>query len=333
MAGKTVGTTANKVTAPAYVTSRNLGYGKSRKLHVGSFGKQRSGKTRLLFTAILATDTKLGLIPLDRNSIPTCMDLEREYDLEGMVVYPPRPLFSKSEVRETMKAQMLATRAAKKKEGDRTPAEREALVKVKDTYKAVVERAIEQVLVYSESDEIGIVGIDTGEQLYTFMQLSDFGKLESNIQRNRGALNQDFRNIINLCMDKHLIITHPSKPEYRKKANSDDGEATGRDILDGWPQLGPSMNVVVEHVKIDDAATKQHYANEMEVNPKSIEVPTWLIRPFESQANPWLSRKHYGHCLVNEDCTFEELGAIVYGEADKEEGTVEKNMGWLSEDE
>lgn len=318
-----------------YVTSANLSYGKKKKLHVASFGGPRSGKTRLLASAVQATGVKMGMIPLDRNSIPTCIKMEEEHELEigGMIVYPAKPLFPVADAKAALRAQMVATRAAKKREGDRTQAERDAIQLVKDTYKKVVDRVVEQVMMYAGDDEIGIIGIDTGEQLYMFMQLSDFGKLESNMQRNRGALNQDFKNIIKLCEDKHLIVTHPSKPEYKRKPGSEEGEATGREIMDGWPQIGYNMSVLVEHVKIDDAATRSHYCAEMDLKPGDVEIPTWLIRPYSSQVNPWLNRKTYGHCLVNDDCTFMELGALVFGTVDLEEGTVERNYGWLEEDE
>lgn len=318
-----------------YVTSANLSYGKKKKLHVASFGGPRSGKTRLLASAVQATGVKMGMIPLDRNSIPTCIKMEEENELEigGMIVYPEKPLFPVADAKAALRAQMIATRAAKKREGDRTLAERNAIQLVKDTYKKVVDRVVEQVMMYAGDDEIGIIGIDTGEQLYTFMQLSDFGKLESNMQRNRGALNQDMKNIIKLCEDKHLIVTHPSKPEYKREQGSEEGKATGREIMDGWPQIGYNMSVLVEHVKIDDAATRSHYCAEMDLKPGDVEIPTWLIRPYSSQVNAWLNRKTYGHCLVNDDCTFMELGALVFGTVDMEEGTVERNYGWLEEDE
>lgn len=320
---------------PGYVTSAGLSYGKKRKLHVGSFGGPRSGKTRLLASAVQAAGMRLGMITLDRNSIPTCIKMEEEnpLDVKGMIVYPVKPLFPVADAKAALRAQMVATRAAKKKEGDRSAQEKEAIQLVKRVYKDVVDRVVDQVMVYAGDDEIGIVGIDTGEQLYTFMQLSDFGKLESNIQRNRGALNQDFKNIIKLCEDKHLIVTHPSKPEYKKRPGQEDGEATGREIMDGWPQIGYNMSVLVEHVKIEDVATRSHYCADMDVKPGDVEIPTWLIRPYSSQVNPWLNRKTWGHCLVNEECTFMDLGAVVFGAVDVDEGTVERNYGWLEEDE
>lgn len=333
MVKQTVSKVTKAVDAPAYVTSRNLGYGRSKKLRVASFGRQRSGKSRLAVTAILATDSKLGLIPLDPNAIPTALDLETEYGLEGMIAYPAQPLFSKRDSVAAMQAQMIATRAAKKAADKRNEVETRAVETVKDVYKGVIERTIEQVLKYAVDDEIGIVCIDTGEQLYRFMQLCDFGKLENNLQRNRGAVNQDMANIISLCEGKHLIITHPTKPEYRKKSagTNVEAEATGREIMDSWPGMAPSMNVVVEHVKIDDSATREFYTNDMRGVPKDgLKIPAFLMRPFESQHNPKLSRKFYGHCLVNDDCSFEELGAVVYGEVDGE--NVERNRDWLKED-
>jgi len=319
----------------AYVTSAGLSYGKKRKLHVASFGGPRSGKTRLLASAVQATGEKLGMITLDRNSIPTCLAMEADnpLDVAGSIVYPSSPLFPVSDAKAALRAQMVATRAAKKKEGDRTQAEKDAIRLVKDTYKKVVDRVIDQVIAYAGDDGIGVIGIDTGEQLYTFMQLSDFGKLESNMQRNRGALNQDFKNIIKLCEDKHLIVTHPSKPEYKRRPGSEEGEATGREVMDGWPQIGYNMSVLIEHVKIDDAATRSHYCAEMDVKPGDVEIPTWLIRPYSSQVNPWLNRKTYGHCLVNDECTFMDLGALVFGTVNVAECTVERNYGWLEEDE
>lgn len=278
----------------------------ARRLRVGSCGGPRSGKTHFAFTA----PKKIGLIPLDANSIPTFKKLEDDLGMEGMVYYPKRELFGEREIRAVMKPLRLSAVDRQNNQGKATAESAKLEQEIISFYRSLVDRITDLAMTYYEMEDVETVVVDTGLQLYDFMQFAHFGRLANVQQRNRGPINQEMRDFINAC-PKHLVMIHPMKEDYR------DDKPTGRMVIDGWKHLSVNMNVCIEHFKIDDRYSKRQWVEEWKRNDTEYdddemgEYPVFGMIVYDSQTNPLLGRDR--SVLLGTRCNFPCLAAEVFG--------------------
>jgi hypothetical protein len=290
-----------------------------RTIRIASFGDVRTGKTHFSFTA----PKKIGLVPLDQNSIPTYKRLERELDMEGSVYYPKRPLISEEDIRAMLRPIRMAMSTRQESQGKRTDAGVALEKEVLRFYRSKIDEITDLCFTYYSKPDVNTVVIDTGSQLYDFMMFAHFGRHSNVDPLSRGPLNQEMRDLMYAC-PKHLIVIHPVKEEW---AN---GKPTGRRVMDGWSKLNYCMSVCGENIKVGSIYDKrrvietlrgagvdedavEEYEEEMDVD----NLPVFGMHVFDSQANPMLTRERT--LLLGPRCTFAHLAMAVFPDSDVED--------------
>lgn len=190
------------------------------KLSVGSFGASNVGKTRFIATM---PDNHgegfIGCIPLNRKTRRT---LERE-----AIVNSKRILFPKQDFIRLAKPMELALMSV-----DATRAfYKEHLTNIRNALFTLVERK-----------DVVSIAIDSGTQLSEDTLFSEYGRTEKILQRDRGAYNQDMKEILDVCQDKHFVITHESTGVY-----VNDKQVPGKSTWKGYGRLDFNVNIIVEH--------------------------------------------------------------------------------------
>lgn len=292
-------------------------------IHLATYGTRRSGKTRFPTTM----PGLIGLVPLDQNSKLTFRQMEKENpDNRGRFMYPKYPLIDPKDTPKITRLNRIATAAARKAE--KTAEELEATELVKLHYAGIADRLEELFFTYAANDEVsGVVG-DTGTLIYDIYTLADFGRLESNRQRNRGNLNNRMRDLFNGC-PKNMVMIHQPTQEWVKKPGAkaeDDRVSTGKLIMDAWPQTGLYVQGIVEHFKIQDRAELgrfaidsagievERYGNVVDYVKALVEeegFPVFGMRLFDCQAQSRLTVET--GLLFNRDCNFDVVMEMING--------------------
>lgn len=289
--------------------------------HFATYGTQRSGKTRFPTTMPGIT----GLIPLDRNSVLTFRLMEKELG-EFRFLYPKHKLLEPGSTREMTRLNRIATAAARKRE--KTQEEIDATEAVKLHYAGVADRIEDTFFTYCGKEEVDNVVVDTGTLVYDIYTLAEFGRLESNKQRNRGNLNNRMRDLFNGCA-KNLVVIHQHKDEWVRKPGAkedDDRTATGRLVMDAWPQTGLYVQGIIEHFKLQDRAELTRFrtaiagvetarygsvVDYVDALVGENGFPVFGMRVFDSQAQSRLTTE--SGLLFNEDCRFEAVMELING--------------------
>lgn len=310
-----------------FVTSDELP--ESQFLHVASFGTQRSGKSRFGFTAFEVLDKrqKIAVLPIDINSEKTWRELEKEDPAtRGRVLYPKTPLYTPEDIKASRRyakiAGLLSRKTNSAKSNEEKEQQAEAQGEVCKVYRVVMNRIADTIEMLSGMDEVGLIVPDTFTEIYEFAQYADFGKIQGNDSLNWASINKEMIDLINMCRFKHFLLVHRAGEEWKTVTEQgvEKRKRTDRVVIDGWNKVGALANVVIEHMKIDDRAKDNALRLDWGLAQAGVasddsglpETPYFVIRPYESQSNAWLTRKDLGDALINEDCTWAKLGEKVY---------------------
>ena len=234
------------------------------KLAVGSFGHAGSGKTELIASAL--TLGNVGVVPLDRKTRRTLAKAQEKYAKYGhKIFFPPEDFIRHM---KPMELALLKPEAAMEYYAKH-------VAKIQDAIFSLAERA-----------DIAVIGIDSGTQLWEDIMFKHFGRAQRIMPRDRGPANQDMRDILNSCQDKHLIITHQANEIWRND------KPTGKFDWGGWSKLDYYTNVIVEH-------TYEERNGKYGLTVRLCQDRPDLIGD---------------EILQGEDITFEMLGSMIYPE-------------------
>jgi hypothetical protein len=275
--------------------------GQDRKLIVCSFGPDFSGKSRFLCTGPVKGKQLIGIVPTDRKTRLTVQQAMDELKRHGKILLPKQDL-----VREVNPSKM--SWAANPNVTDK-----EAEEKTKVHYRAHVDKVKEVTWALHAHPDVSLICIDLFQQFYQDMKYAHYGrkqfalkKVTKDYYQDTHEADQEIIDFINSISDKHLILTHKSKPEY------ENDKATGRMTWEGFKFMGNHVNVVVEHhnnkkfdpKKENDPDTNWHYA-------MSIRRAQWNAAEVEGEAGEKI--------LKDEWITFQMLGMALFPNSDPED--------------
>lgn len=184
------------------------------KLSIANYGEAGTGKTELIATM----PDPIGVIPLDRKTRRTLARAKEKY---GKRIFFPEQDF----VRHAKPMEL-------------------AMMKPEEaiTYYTRHLNAIKDaIFTFAERKDIQSIAIDSGTQLWEDILFAHFGRAQRIMPRDRGAVNQDMKDILNSLQDKHLMITHQATEVWKND------KPTGKFEWAGFSKLDYYVNVIVEH--------------------------------------------------------------------------------------
>jgi hypothetical protein len=237
------------------------------KFSIASYGLAGSGKSRLLATL----PGKVGVVPLDRKTRHTIERAAIELGLSNGKILFPKEDYIRHQA--PMQVAMM--------EPD----------KAIEYYRQHVNRIKDAVFTLVERSDIDSIGIDSGTQLWEDILFSHFGRAQRIMPRDRGAANQDIRDILNSCASKFFIITHQAKEIWRND------KPTGKYDWDGFSRIDYYCNCIVEQ----------------EFNEQRQE---FYLSIRQCQDRPDLMGAAGEHCLEGAAISFAMLALQVYPDSD-----------------
>jgi hypothetical protein len=230
----------------------------------------------------------IGWLPFDRNSRWTAAKAAKEFDKE--IIIPSEDLirFSAADVMRLSK--MSVDQAIKE--------HRKHFDNIKELYFRLLDNKRVKSIVW-----------DTMTQSWEWILFSHFGRTQRIMPRDRGAPNEEIRNLINMC-DRHLCLVHQSTEIW------ENDKPTGEFKMAGFPHMEYLVNVCVETGKL----TKRNAIKKALDLGVDDEVPPVLFscRIFNSQVNPLLSKDDPDSTLYAEACSFQQIAGKVYPDMDIE---------------
>jgi len=252
---------------------------------LGTHGAPRTGKTRFAATA----PDPIGWLPVDRNSRWTANATAKK--MGKRIVIPDKDLVRVTGDEALKLSRMPVADAIK------------FYRKYMDDFKGMYFRLL-------ENKKIRTVVIDTATQVFENVLFANYGRNLRIMPRDRGAANQEMRDLIAVC-DKNLILIHQSKQVWVNN------EATDKFEMAGWPHLNFAVNCCIEHGKL----TKRSAIKRVLDLDDDDDVPNVLFKMnvYDSQANPMLAADTAGSTLYGKSCTFQELGVLVHPDSESED--------------
>ena len=205
-------------------------------LSIAIYGRDTTGKTRFIATA----PDPIGILPLERKSRPTIDRIKREF---GKVVLMPEQDFIR--VSNPMKMATMTDDA------------------LKAYYRAHVDRVKMAGYALAASPDIRSIGIDSGTQLFEDMMFAHYGRVQRIMQRDYGAVYQEYSQFINSLSCKNLIITHHAKEVYKG-----DKIVPGKYKLAGYKFTGHIVNAVLEFLVDENTGEFQVNIERCHMNPE-----------------------------------------------------------------
>ena len=212
-----------------------VGEPRAQKLHVASFGDGGTGKSRFICTA----PGPIGVLPLNGKCRATVERCRYELYPDKKIYFPKQDLLRHV---NPMKLAML------------NPYCENAAVKIginapeccaRHYYRWHVNREKDAFWTMVENKEIRTIAIDDGSAIYDDILFAIYGR-NNRISADKtayGPVNQELIELIYSASEKHLIITHQSKDEYKGPT------ATGRDTVKGFKEIGFHVNVLAEFAR------------------------------------------------------------------------------------
>lgn len=200
--------------------SNSIGYA------IGSFGRYGSGKSRLGVTGPDIT----GIIPIDKKTRRTVETVMKEMGkVYGRNILMPPENFI--EYVNPFKAEAMEEEEAKRFYQERVD-------RIKDVAHSLL-----------NNKDVRLIVFDTFEEYYKNMLYAFYGKKGSKFKKtdkdrtyqDRSEANTDCHDLIRALSAKPLLLTNTSKEEWYKD------KVTGRDIWDGFKNLGYSCEAMIEH--------------------------------------------------------------------------------------
>lgn len=188
---------------------------------MNAFGLDTSGKSRFAMTG----PEVIGIVPLDRKTRRTVEKTAKELN--------KRFLMPKDDLILPISPIRLQGMDDKK---------------IMALYSEHMEKVKAAIFTLHAHSDVQTISIDLATQLYTYICYSHYGRematirVGGELRKDRGAANQDMRDLINAISDKHVILTHQCRAEYVNNA------PTGWNTNDGYPHLGHACNVSVEFI-------------------------------------------------------------------------------------
>ena len=179
------------------------------------YGPEGSGKTRMLATA----PGPLGIIPLDRKTRWTINKMAKELGRKDIFM-PPDDFIRHA---NPIQLSLMKGGEAEKYYGEH------------------VKRVMEAAYKLNQHPDIRAVGLDGGAQLWEDILFKHYGRNQRIMPRDRGAANQEMRDLLNSLQEKNLVITHKSREVWRNE------KPTGDLDVAGFNDIGYYTNVLVEH--------------------------------------------------------------------------------------
>jgi hypothetical protein len=228
----------------------------------------------------------IGWIPLDRNSRWTAAKAAKEFGKRIMI--PDEDLIRMDKETVMRVARLPVAEAIK-------------------VYRKHVDKIKELFFRLLETKSIKSICLDTGGALWEDIMFANFGRNLRIMPRDRGAPNQEMRDLINAC-DKNLLIVHQSKEIW--EGSGDNSKPTGEFAAQGFPHMNYCCNCAVEHFKI----TKANVIRKRLGLDAEDTVPPVLfgMEIYDSQANPMLAKNEEESRLYGANCTFQELAVKVF---------------------
>jgi len=199
-----------------------LRLGPPGNLFIAVFGRPGTGKTRLIGTA-----PGLGVIPLQRKTLPTIEQVKRE-------LYPHRTILWPKNPDELYKYANPMTMALMEREESKK-FHRELVDKIKASAWALLARP-----------EVKTIGIDDGTTLYNMMACAYYGKSSrfsadaASAKKAYGPINDEFQEFLVSLESKNVVMSFQGGEAYVKDV------AQGFDEPKGYKQIGFHANALVE---------------------------------------------------------------------------------------
>jgi len=192
------------------------------------FGEENTGTTRFGCT-VPHEQGAIGWLAIDKNSKVTLDKFKEELGLP--IIVNQKPIISHS---DSLK---LATEDDPRK--------------VMDIYNDVIKKTVDQLVKMSEHDGIESMVIDRASQLYDMLMFSHFGRKNQIESYQRGPVNQDMIDIINIFENKNLCLIHKSAEIWKDTGEVDKlgrkkQAPSGKFKPDGFNQIGRFVTAVVE---------------------------------------------------------------------------------------
>ena len=205
------------------------------KLAIATFGGPGSGKTRFCLTAPAGKRPKggIGIIPLERKTKPTFQEENKKFQKR---LYWP----GAETVRHDNPMKIVSMKGNCKNEVTITNTPQAPACCEIHYYKWHRMRILASYYSMAENPDIETIVIDSGSQLKEDLLMAHYGRTQKIMARERGEFNQDWKDILNSCQHKHLIITHHPSEVWRND------KPTGKFTWDGYNKIGHQTNLIIE---------------------------------------------------------------------------------------